>query len=36
MGSAGTDELAAGLIRLDPGARLGGNTQVGTAARARV
>jgi RTX calcium-binding nonapeptide repeat (4 copies) len=36
MASAGTDELAAGLIRLDPGARLGGNTQVATAARARV
>jgi hypothetical protein len=29
-------ELAARAMRLDPGARLGGNTQVATAAGARV
>jgi hypothetical protein len=34
--ATGRDKLAARLIRLDPGARLGGNTQVAAAARARV
>ena len=34
--SPGKDGLAARLIRLDPGARLGGNTQVATARRARL
>jgi Ca2+-binding RTX toxin-like protein len=34
--SPGTDRLAARLIRLDPGARLGANTQVATARRARL
>jgi hypothetical protein len=32
----GGDRLAARLLRLDPGARLGGNTQVATAAEARL
>ncbi len=40
LGNAGAaldrDELAARLMRLDPGARVGGNTQVATAARAHV
>jgi RTX calcium-binding nonapeptide repeat (4 copies) len=40
LGTAGAapdrDELAARLMRLDPGARVGGNTQVATAARAHV
>jgi hypothetical protein len=34
--SASGGELAARLVRLDPGARVGGNTQVATAAGARV
>jgi len=34
--SPGRDKLAARLMRLDPAARLGGNTHVATAARARV
>jgi Ca2+-binding RTX toxin-like protein len=34
--SSGRDKLAARLMRLDPGARLGGNTQVATAAGARL
>jgi hypothetical protein len=34
--SPGKDKLAARLIRLDPGARLGGNTQVATAPGARL
>ena len=40
LGNAGAaldrDKLAARLMRLDPAARVGGNTQVATAARARV
>jgi hypothetical protein len=40
LGNAGAksdrDGLAARLLRLDPGARLGGNTQVATATRARL
>jgi hypothetical protein len=34
--SPDADELAGRLIRLDPGARLGGNTQLATATRARI